>query len=48
VICNSDLHLLDVQTAKAAKMAVWKSWTAAQPEALLEASVQQGGEKAEE
>ena len=48
VICNSDLHPLDVQTAKAAKMAVWKSWTAAQPEALLEASVQQGGEKAEE
>jgi phosphatidylserine/phosphatidylglycerophosphate/cardiolipin synthase-like enzyme len=46
VICNSDLHPLDVQTAKAAKMAVWKSWTAAQPEALLEASVQQGGEKA--
>lgn len=45
VICNSDLHPFDVQTAKAAKMAVWKSWTAAQPEALLEASVLQGGEK---
>ncbi len=36
VVCNSDLHPLDVQTAKAAKMAEWKSWTASQPENLLE------------
>ncbi len=36
VICNSDLHPLDVETAKAAKMALWKSWTAARPEALLD------------
>lgn len=36
VVCNSDLHPLDVQTAKAAKMAVWKSWAGSQPEALLD------------
>lgn len=36
VICNSDLHPLDVQTAKAAKIAVWKSWTASEPEAMLD------------
>ncbi|MDR3576900.1 MAG: helicase-related protein [Anaerolineaceae bacterium] len=36
VVCNSDLNPLDVQTAKAAKIAVWKSWTASQPEDLLE------------
>ena len=36
VVCNSDLHPLDVQTAKAARMALWKSWTASQPENLLE------------
>jgi superfamily II DNA or RNA helicase len=36
IICNSDLHPLDVQTAKAAKMALWKSWTASQPEVLLD------------
>jgi len=36
VVCNSDLHPLDVETAKAAKMALWKSWTAARPEALLD------------
>jgi len=36
VICNSDLHPLEVQTAKAAKIALWKSWTAAQPETLLD------------
>jgi superfamily II DNA or RNA helicase len=35
IICNSDLHPLDVQTAKAAQAAVWQSWTASQPEALL-------------
>jgi hypothetical protein len=36
VVCNSDLHPLDVQTAKAAKIGLWKSWTASQPEVLLE------------
>ena len=36
VACNSDLHPLDVQTAKAAKMALWKSWASAQPGAYLE------------
>jgi len=36
VACNSDLHPMDVQTAKAAKIAVWKSWTASSPEALLD------------
>jgi superfamily II DNA or RNA helicase len=36
VVCNSDLHPLDVKTAKAAKMGLWRAWTSAQPEALLE------------
>lgn len=36
IVCNSDLHPLDVQTAQAAKIALWKSWTASQPEALLD------------
>jgi len=36
VVCNSDLNPLDVKTAKAAKIALWKSWTSSQPEALLE------------
>ncbi|MCL4561940.1 MAG: phospholipase D-like domain-containing protein [Chloroflexi bacterium] len=36
VVCNSDLHPLDVQTAKAAKMGLWKSWAGSQPEALLD------------
>lgn len=40
VICNSNLHPLDVQTAKAAKIALWKSWAGSSPETLLsEASV---------
>lgn len=38
LVCNSDLHPLDVQTAKAAKVALWKSWASSQPEALLEGS----------
>ena len=42
VICNSDLHPKDVQTAQAAKIAVWKSWAGSQPESLLDASAQQG------
>lgn len=36
IVCNSDLHPLDVQTAKTAQAAVWQSWTASQPEALLQ------------
>lgn len=36
VICNSNLHPLDVKTAKAAKMAVQRSWTSSCPESLLE------------
>ena len=36
VVCNSNLHPIDVQTAKAAKIALWKSWTGSSPEALLE------------
>jgi hypothetical protein len=35
MVCNSDLHPLDVQTARAAKLALWRSWTGAQPEAAL-------------
>jgi len=35
VICNSNLHPFDVQTAKAAKMALWKSWAGSSPEELL-------------
>lgn len=38
VVCNSDLHPLDILTAKAAKAGLWKSWTNAQPETLLEGS----------
>lgn len=36
VVCNSDLHPLDVQTARAAQAAVWQAWTGSQPEALLQ------------
>ena len=36
VICNSNLDPLDVKTAKAARDAVWRSWTDARPEALLQ------------
>ena len=36
IICNSDLHPQDVQTAKAAKLALWQSWTRAQPEELID------------
>lgn len=42
VICNSDLHPKDVQTAQAAKIAVWKSWAGSQPESLLDVSTKQG------
>ena len=36
MICNSELHPTDVQTAKAAQMAVRRAWCASQPEMLLE------------
>lgn len=35
VVCNSDLDPKDVQTARAAQMAMRRSWCAAQPEELL-------------
>lgn len=36
VICNSNLNPMDVRTAKAAMLAVQRSWTSSEPEALLE------------
>jgi superfamily II DNA or RNA helicase len=36
VICNSDLLPMDVQTARAAKTGLWKSWAGSSPEMLLE------------
>lgn len=36
VICNSDLNPIDVQTARAAKLAVWRSWASSGPENSLE------------
>lgn len=38
IICNSDLHPLDVQTARSAKLALWQSWTGSRPETLLESA----------
>lgn len=34
VVCNSDLHIRDVQTAKAAQYALRREWCASQPEKL--------------
>lgn len=36
MVCNSDIHPLDVQTARTAQMAVRRSWCASQPESLLQ------------
>lgn len=36
IICNSDLLPMDVQTARAAKTGLWKSWAGSSPEKLLE------------
>jgi hypothetical protein len=48
VVCNSNLHPLDVRTAKAARDSLWRAWAGSQPEALLDASRQQGsGERAQ-
>jgi len=41
VICNSDLTIEEVQTAKAAQNAMWKSWAGSQPEARLDEAAQQ-------
>jgi SNF2 family DNA or RNA helicase len=42
MVCNSDLRMEDVQTARAAAMAVRKSWSSAEPEKLLDSI---GGDK---
>ncbi len=42
MVCNSDLDPRDVQTAQAAKTALWQAWAGTQPEDLL-----QGGREAE-
>lgn len=36
MVCNSDVNLADVQTAKAAQMAMRRSWCASHPEGLFE------------
>ena len=36
MVCNSDLNLTDVQTARAAKLAMRREWTQSQPERLVE------------
>ncbi|MFQ5614393.1 MAG: hypothetical protein ACE5H9_19905 [Anaerolineae bacterium] len=36
VVCNSDLHPQDVKTAKAAQMAIRRTWTSSRPETLLQ------------
>lgn len=41
MICNSDLSPADVETARAAQLAVHRSWCAFEPESLLQTA---GGE----
>jgi len=41
MVCNSDLDTRDVQTARAAQMAVRRSWCASRPEELLQGSDEQ-------
>lgn len=36
IVCNSDLNPIDVQTAKAANIALWKSWAGSSPESYLD------------
>ena len=36
IVCNSDLHPQDVETAQAAKIALWQSWARAKPENRLD------------
>lgn len=38
VVCNSECHPKDIETAKAAKIAIWKAWTGANPESYLDKS----------
>jgi superfamily II DNA or RNA helicase len=42
MVCNSALELQDVQTARAAKNALWQSWAGSQPEQLLQGAAEQG------
>jgi superfamily II DNA or RNA helicase len=42
MVCNSDLDRPDVQTAKAAQMAMWRSWCAFKPEELLRGEAEPG------
>lgn len=37
MVCSSDLDPRDVQTARAARLAVWQAWTRSEPDALLSA-----------
>jgi hypothetical protein len=46
VICNSALKPIDVHTAKAASVALWKSWAASAPEALLDEVAKYGDSEA--
>ncbi len=46
VICNSALKPIDVHTAKAASIALWKSWAASAPEALLDEVAKYGDSEA--
>jgi len=41
VVCNSDLHPLDVRTAQAAQSGLWRGWTASRPEELLDGAGQE-------
>ncbi|GAB4240006.1 MAG: phospholipase D-like domain-containing protein [Acidobacteriota bacterium] len=45
VVCNSDLREEDVQTARAAKAALRRHWTAAEPERLLEPPREEGARR---
>lgn len=45
VVCNSDLNPLDVETAKAARDALWKSWTSSSPESIVEGNFSLAGRK---
>jgi superfamily II DNA or RNA helicase len=36
IVCNSDIHPMDIKTAKAAQTAIWQSWAGSQPETLLD------------
>ena len=42
VVCNSDLDVRDVETARAAQMAVRRAWCASRPEKFLEGPGEKG------